>query len=191
MDDILLPDEIGEISGGEFVLATVSSVDSSGVKLIFDGQTAASQKKYKLLKTGSQLSANDRVICMKMSGTYVVLGAITADGSGGGSTEIYTTTISDILTAADYKTSYSEAAYYQVGKAASLYVYGRVDYNISSSNDWYTIINIKSGKRPKVKITTHDANNYPIQFLTDGKVQIKGTISIGTNLAFSATYNVA
>lgn len=190
MNDILLPEAIGEASRGEFVLATVSAVDSNGVNLIFDGQTASSQKKYKLMKTGSQLAANDRVVCMKMSGTYVVLGAITEDGSGGGTTEIYTNTVSDILTA-DSKTSFSEAAYIQVGRTASIYMYGRVNYKITSESSWYTIATIKTGKRPKIKIVSRDTNGFPIQFLDDGSVQIMGTLNIGTNMGISATFVTA
>ena len=59
-----------------FFLATVSEVSSSGVRFVLDGQTAATQKSYKMLLTGRTLAAGARVIVMKQSGTYVVLGQI-------------------------------------------------------------------------------------------------------------------
>ena len=57
-------------------LATVGAVTSSGVTLIFDGQTTATAKSYKRLSSYSP-TAGDRVLVAKMSGSYVVLGAIT------------------------------------------------------------------------------------------------------------------
>ena len=59
----------------EFFLATVSSVASDGVHFVLDGQTAATQKGYKRLQTGQSLAAGARVVVMKQSGTYIVLGA--------------------------------------------------------------------------------------------------------------------
>ena len=58
-----------------FFLATVSSVASDGVHFVLDGQTAATQKGYKRLQTGEALAAGARIVVMKQSGTYIVLGA--------------------------------------------------------------------------------------------------------------------
>ena len=58
-----------------FFLATVSSVTSDGVHFVLDGQTAATQKGYKRLQNGQTLAAGARVVVMKQSGTYIVLGA--------------------------------------------------------------------------------------------------------------------
>lgn len=57
-------------------LATIGAVTSSGVTLIFDGQTTATAKSYKRLASYSP-SAGDRVLVAKMSGSYVALGKIT------------------------------------------------------------------------------------------------------------------
>lgn len=57
-------------------LATVGSVTASGVTLIFDGQTTATQKAYKRLASYSP-AAGHRVLVAKISGSYVVLGALT------------------------------------------------------------------------------------------------------------------
>lgn len=44
--------------------------------MLLDGQTEPTQKRYKKLSTYGAPLAGDRVVCMKMSGTYVVLGSI-------------------------------------------------------------------------------------------------------------------
>lgn len=62
--------------GGEIFLATVATVSSGGVTLLFDGQETASTKKYKILLNGTPLEAGDRVAVVKHAGTYLVLGAI-------------------------------------------------------------------------------------------------------------------
>lgn len=65
-------------SGGdvEFLLGTVTAYSSAGVKVRLDGQDEALTKRYKMLKTGKPLIGGDRVVIMKMSGTYVVLGSV-------------------------------------------------------------------------------------------------------------------
>ena len=70
-----------EISAGsrstDLFLATVANVNSSGVTLILDGESEASTKRYKYMTSGyAEPAAGDRVVVMKMSGTYVVLGRI-------------------------------------------------------------------------------------------------------------------
>lgn len=66
---------------GKLLLATVYSVDSGGLRLLLDGQTEPTQKRYKKLSTYGAPLAGDRVVCMKMSGTYVVLGSIDGTAS--------------------------------------------------------------------------------------------------------------
>ena len=63
--------------GAEVLLATVYSVGSGGVRLTLDGQTYATRKWYKVLSSASYSpTAGDRVMVVKMSGTYVVIGAL-------------------------------------------------------------------------------------------------------------------
>lgn len=50
--------------------ATIGAVYSDGVSLIFDGQTAASAKHYKVNRSAT-FSAGDRVKVAKISGTYI------------------------------------------------------------------------------------------------------------------------
>ena len=64
-------------SGQEFLLATVTSYSAgTGVQIRLDGETQAMTKKVKYLKTGEALSSGMRVLVLKMSGTYVVLGQL-------------------------------------------------------------------------------------------------------------------
>ena len=72
MTDLL--QEIPEKTAGnppEFALATVASVQSGGVKLIFDGQSEASQKTYKC-NAAISFKEGDRVKIHKDAGTYIV-----------------------------------------------------------------------------------------------------------------------
>lgn len=72
-------------AGEIFTVATCASNLSSGtVKLLLPGETTASLKYYKVLNNVG-VSNGARVVCVKMSGTWVVLGAFNAGGGGGGS----------------------------------------------------------------------------------------------------------
>lgn len=76
--------ESGQSSPATFFLATLASVSTSeGVTIIPDGQTTVIPKKYKCLAGAGMLTAGDRVIVMKHSGTCVVLGKIGVPGTSG------------------------------------------------------------------------------------------------------------
>lgn len=70
-----------------FLLGTVASVSTThGVRIQIDGQDVAMSKYYKMLLTGAGApSVGDRVVIMKHSGTYVVLGRIGVPSDDGGS----------------------------------------------------------------------------------------------------------
>ena len=59
----------------EYKLATVTST-SGGVSVQFDGETTPSTKKYKRLASYSSPTVNDRVLLVKVGGTYVIIGKI-------------------------------------------------------------------------------------------------------------------
>lgn len=71
MDELILENIPEEDEAQEFCLATVGAVSAEGVSLIFDGQTEASGKTYKV-NTAVSFSAGDRVRVKKDSGTYIV-----------------------------------------------------------------------------------------------------------------------
>lgn len=63
-------------------LATVAGVYEDGLSLIPDAQAEATQKHYKYLGSAYPSPAvGDRVVVMKMSGTYVVMGALGGSAS--------------------------------------------------------------------------------------------------------------
>lgn len=77
MDDLFLnSEEKLPATVPEIFLGTVASANSSGVEITLDGESEPMQKRFKVLKTGQALSANARVMVVKISGTYVVLGEI-------------------------------------------------------------------------------------------------------------------
>lgn len=71
-------------AGEIFTVATCASNLSGGaVKLLLPGETTASAKYYKVLNTVG-VSNGARVVCVKISGTWAVLGSFNAGGGGGG-----------------------------------------------------------------------------------------------------------
>jgi hypothetical protein len=68
---MLIPEENKQPS-----LGTIDSAYTSGrPKIIFDGETTASLKKYPYLDSYTP-AANDRVLLLKVSGSYVIVGKI-------------------------------------------------------------------------------------------------------------------
>jgi len=56
-------------------LGTVTSI-TGGVAVQFDGETSASTKLYKRLSSYSSPAVNDRVLLLRISGTYIIMGKI-------------------------------------------------------------------------------------------------------------------
>lgn len=66
----------------EFFLATVLTWDNSkGVRFTIDGQSEPTQKWYKMMLMCRPLHVGSRVVVMKQSGTYIVLGEISNPNS--------------------------------------------------------------------------------------------------------------
>lgn len=76
--DFLISDE--KPKAPDFQFATVATVESTGVTLLFDGESEAGAKIYKTA-AGVVLSAGDRVKVCRDSGTVVVEYAIGTPGS--------------------------------------------------------------------------------------------------------------
>lgn len=66
------------LDSAEFLLGTVTAVSQeNGLRIRLDGQDAAMSKYYKMLNTGADApGTGDRVVVMKHSGTYIVMGRI-------------------------------------------------------------------------------------------------------------------
>lgn len=61
----------------EMILATAKSVSTAGITIQLDGDSAPLNKRYKSIATGATINANDRVLVLKISGTYIVIGKLT------------------------------------------------------------------------------------------------------------------
>ena len=82
MDEVLIPKAGDEEDKAEFFLATVNIWDNSkGVTFTLDGQSEPTQKYYKMMLMCRPLKRGARVVVMKMSGTYIVLGEISNPNS--------------------------------------------------------------------------------------------------------------
>ena len=80
-----MDEEIIETAGNsqaEFYLGTVKSwSNADGVKIQLDGQDSAMTKGYKMLLVTRPLPVDARVLIIKISGTYIVLGEISKPNS--------------------------------------------------------------------------------------------------------------
>ena len=66
----------------EFYLATVINwSNDAGVQIQLDGQDAPMTKRYKMMLMCRPLNVGARVVVMKQSGTYIVLGEISKPNS--------------------------------------------------------------------------------------------------------------
>ena len=112
----------------------MSAVDpDNGLTLVFDGEASASQKKYKMLISGSTPAVGDRVAAVKHSGTYIVLGAIGTTG-GGGSTP-----------SADPRTVYAGPATGSTAAAAAFRQLTAGDLSVISANPHAVLAGPASG----------------------------------------------
>lgn len=181
MDDILLPKELEMPSSAELLLATVDSGNSSGVTLVFDGQSSASQKRYRILQTGAILYAGDRVVVMKHSGTYVVLGAVKA-GRG-----LWTpSAITDVLTASSIFTITS-GSFAKCGNLASLYVAGKWTQAESTAAE-YTAFTMKNGYKPYMTSAARAWRNANAILYYTGEMKYNGTFAANDSFTFLCTY---
>lgn len=61
-------------SFGGFYLATVREINSSGIKIQLDGEDQPMEKHYKRLTT---VRLGNRVLAVKLNGTFIILGPLT------------------------------------------------------------------------------------------------------------------
>lgn len=87
-DNVFLPPLAAqEASGGaQLQMATLGVPYSNrGWTLILEGQNSATTKAYKVLQNVGRLRSGDRVLVVKVSGTYIILGKPITDPQVGGS----------------------------------------------------------------------------------------------------------
>ena len=76
MDEELLEELKDGVDGNIYLGTVVSWNSATGVKIKLDGQDSAMTKPFKMLITGRTLRNGERVVLIKHSGTYIVLGKI-------------------------------------------------------------------------------------------------------------------
>lgn len=82
MDNLYNPAAGDAAPETEFFLATVNSwSNATGVKFTLDGEDGPVQKGYKMMLMCRPLHVGARVVVMKQSGTYIVLGEISLPNS--------------------------------------------------------------------------------------------------------------
>ena len=60
---------------GEVFVASAAKAGQDGIALTLPGQTQPTEKRYRSL-AGAEISKDDQVLCVRLSGTIVVLGKI-------------------------------------------------------------------------------------------------------------------
>ena len=78
MDELIISGELLESKQevSPFFTAVISDIDPSGISLSVNGGAEQLKKKYSHLDTGQQFTQGDRVLVLRYSGTYVILGKI-------------------------------------------------------------------------------------------------------------------
>lgn len=190
MDEFLFDEETnagGADHSAEFYLATVVSNSNDGkMKIKLDGQDSAMTKWFHSMC--GLVPSNTRVVVMKQSGTYVVLGPV----SNADMTSFAFSTASDIITLEEGFTAAS-CWYVQVGKVAMLFMNINVTSAITGTGT-HKLGYMKSGKRPRVGTFllsySHTRPGY-INPDPDGDVWFVGSMATGTNYYMYSTYIVA
>ena len=175
MDELILENLNEETTEQEqeFNLATIGTVSTSGVTLIFDGQDAATSKIYKVNST-VQFSAGDRVRIKKDSGTYLVEFPIGTPmerypiPSGGSSGQVLAKSSND-----DYAIGWVDAAHgIPTGGTAGQVL-------AKSSNNYYAVSWVDAAHGLPMGGTTGQVlakssnTNYAVEWTTVSAAQIK------------------
>lgn len=188
MDELLLqenPAGSGE-HGAEFYLATVVTNNSGKVKIKLDGQDAAMTKYFNSMC--GPIAADTRVVVMKQSGTYVVLGPV----SNADMSSFAISKASNIITLESGFTAAS-CWYVQYGKIAMLFMNINVSTAITGTGS-HKLGNMVAGKRPRVgTFLLSYSHSYPgyINPGPNGDVWFTGSMAVGSNYYMYATYILA
>lgn len=158
----------------EFYLGTVTSWSwaDKTVKIRLDGQDTAMSKSYKTMC--GMVNPGDRVIIMKHSGTYIVLGQL----SNG---ETYTTDeLSRIASAESDITLVSGTKYAQCGNIAMLYL--RFTPTTAFTSQTKKIATLLQGRRPAIRADAQYWAGSGGYIEPDGSVYVNGSASSTTGI---------
>lgn len=185
--DELLSSEIAEEhrANAEIFLADVAGIDENGFTLTFDGQTVATQKKYCRIEGSGALTVGDRVMVVKNSGTYIILGKITTE-NGGSSSKGSDSTVANIITAS-LGFSMSAATYTWDGDISMLYVKAYVITAVTTAT-WKQVGTVVAGRRPASNVAVIESMGRGARLSANGKLEVYGTYAYRDNLEFSVMY---
>ena len=188
MDELILEAQAAGSGNhnAEFYLATVVTNSGGKVKIKLDGQDTAMTKYFNSMC--GALAADTRVVVMKQSGTYVVLGPV----SNADMTTYAENTASNIITLESGFTAAS-CWYVQSGKIAMLFMNINVTSAISGTGS-HLLGHMKPGKRPRVgTFLLSYSHSYPGYINPDpnGDVNFTGSMAVGNNYYMYATYILA
>lgn len=188
MDEFITEARAGQsINNAEFYLATVTAWDNStGVQIQLDGESAAMTKPYKMVLACMPPAVNDRVVVMKLSGTYVILGKI-----GKPNADVYfSSTFSDFAEAsADFTVTGANLVI--SGRVASLWIGGTWNKTVSSSSTETVAFTLKNGFRPRVTSLARAWRNPNAILSWNGNMIYTGTFNQGDGFTFLATFIIA
>lgn len=107
-DNVFLLNQNAQGNRTDFYLATIATADAAAgtATIVLDGMTEPSEKAYKALGSAWPLAADDRVVLLKQSGTYLILGRI-GTSSGGGASPSSTTPKMDGTATAGIEDAYA------------------------------------------------------------------------------------
>lgn len=178
-------DELLTTGGGaEFYLATVTEWNyQNGVRIKLDGQSAPMTKWYTVIQP-NPLWNGCRVVVMKYSGSYIVLGQV---GPPSDDRDFYTSNLSEIaVPSSDF--TISSAYYAQWGKVACIYVYG--SWNSAFTATYKNAFTMVEGKRPRFNSMARAWRDYNAILYGTGVMEWWGTASAGSTATFISTYLV-
>lgn len=176
MDELPISEQsLGE---AEFYLATVTAYSSNnGVKIRLDGHDSAMTKYY---KTCVPVNAGDRVVVMKYSGTFVILGAIVESGS-----YVVTDPTEVFIMSSGFECSW--VYYAEWGKIAMVSASFKVIDDVTTTN-WTTWATLTAGKRPPSRVVANFTRTSYCTIERNGEIQVSSTVNANTTYSFSAVY---
>ena len=182
-----MDEEILQQSGqgkAEFYLGTVTSwswIDKAA-KIRLDGQDAAMSKSYKT--ACGMVNPGDRVVVMKHSGTYIILGQLSNGAT-------YTTSdLSEIASAESDITLVSGTNFAQCGNVAMLYM--RFTPKTAFTSQTKKVATLFQGRRPAIRADAQYWAGSGGYIEPDGSVYISGSASSTTGIyAIYSTFLLA
>lgn len=186
MDELLSPEiEAENSANAEIFLAAVAGIDENGFTLTFDGQTVATQKKYCRIAGSGALAVGDRVMVVKNSGTYIILGKITTENGGSSSKGSDSTVAKIIISATGF--FIPAATYTWDGDLSMLYVKADASSAVSTAA-WKQVGTVLAGRRPASNVAVVESMGRGARLSTDGKLEVYGTYERREILEFSVMY---